>query len=297
MDSPNLVVAHFSAQYLLTIHYDPASIPHSYNETSWRDANSNVQLGPAQSTIDLSSVERLRFLTWVEDGGNVGGISINVLMDTPHDVTLSYATQYYVDVRSSYDSVSGSGWYDKGSTARITASTTSGSWPLAYALSGWTVTPTSGKLGFDNGAWTLTVDRPYVVEAVWNFDVFPVLALIAGISIAIVAVVGIMLAYRRRMFSRGTRPLQPVSKASGVGGEMQICGTCGTRIPKGATFCQKCGAPTTAAERNPLEDKVYDYIVKHEGVISISKASEDLGITAEQLKQASEALKKKGRLA
>jgi predicted transcriptional regulator of viral defense system len=45
-----------------------------------------------------------------------------------------------------------------------------------------------------------------------------------------------------------------------------------------------------------LDDKVYDYIVKHEGVISTSKASSDLGLSVNELKEITERLKKKGLL-
>jgi predicted transcriptional regulator of viral defense system len=62
-------------------------------------------------------------------------------------------------------------------------------------------------------------------------------------------------------------------------------------------FCEKCGAPTIAVRPPSLDDKVYDYIVKHEGVISLSAASAELGISVEMLKEITERLKKQGRLA
>jgi hypothetical protein len=46
-----------------------------------------------------------------------------------------------------------------------------------------------------------------------------------------------------------------------------------------------------------LDDKVYDYIVKHEGVISLSAASAELGIPVDELKEIAERLKNQGRLA
>jgi len=46
-----------------------------------------------------------------------------------------------------------------------------------------------------------------------------------------------------------------------------------------------------------LDDKVYEYIVKHEGVISLSRAARDLGISVERVKEIAEKLKKQGRLA
>lgn len=53
----------------------------------------------------------------------------------------------------------------------------------------------------------------------------------------------------------------------------------------------------TASSVSSIEDKIYDYIVKNEGVISLSKASKELGISVDELNKATENLKKKGRLA
>jgi len=296
MDRPKVVQAHYFAQYLLTIHYDPQSMPHSYNETSWQDANTDVPLGPARPTIDLSSVERLRFVGWVENGNQLPGASIDIHMDKPHDLTLSYMTQYYVEVRSSFGTVSGSGWYDKGAIARITISTTAGYWPITYVLSDWHVIPSTGSLTPENGSYALAVDRPYIVEAVWNFDVIPLFALFGGSALAIVAVIGIAIAYKRGMLGRGLGTRRPSKLAGPLKGGAQICGSCGNRMPKGATFCHKCGAPIVATERLTVEDRVYDYIVKHDGVISLSKASKDLGLSVEEIRKVTENLKKKGRL-
>jgi hypothetical protein len=52
-------------------------------------------------------------------------------------------------------------------------------------------------------------------------------------------------------------------------------------------------APTVQS----LDDKVYDYIVKHEGVISLSTASAELGIPIEELKTITSQLRNQGRLA
>jgi len=44
------------------------------------------------------------------------------------------------------------------------------------------------------------------------------------------------------------------------------------------------------------DDEVFDYIVKHEGAISLSQASEELGISTEELKASIERLKKDGKI-
>jgi ribosomal protein L40E len=221
-------------------------------------------------------------------------------MNEPHKVVLSYDTQYYVDVVSSYGSVSGSGWYDRDGSATITASSSSGTWPLVYAFTGWTVTPPSGKLTKTGDTWTLIVDRPYTVQAQWSMDVFPLLVLIGGISVVVVFAAVAAVAYKRGALTRRRPRQEPTKMKPSVPARM--CPKCGSQLPSGAVFCSKCGTSFEAVARpithpTPLEDKVYDYIVKHEGVISLSKASSDLGITSEELKQATEKLKKEGRLA
>lgn len=298
MDRPKVVKAHYLAQYLLTIQYDPFSIQTDYNETraNWYDAQANVQLGPAPTTIDLSSVERLRFVGWRENDVASSSVSVTVLMDKPHRIVLSYKTQFYVDVRSAYGSVSGSGWYDKGSVAKIAVVGTSGTWPISYRLDGWRVDPSSGKLTGTDDSWILTVDGPYVVEAQWSVDFLPIIELVGAIGVAVALVAaGLIIAHKRGIFSRaGTMPTR--LRPTGIGAT-RVCSSCGSHIPASATFCQKCGTSQVTVGTASLDEKVYDYILKHEGVISLSRASRELGISVEKIKEVSEKLKKEGRLA
>lgn len=301
MYRPQTVSANFLAQYLLAVQYNPVSISSGYNEShaGWYDVNSNVQLGPAPSNVNLSSVERLRFIGWTDDNSTSSNPSYTVVMDQPRTITLSYKTQYYVDVRSPQGSVAGSGWYDRGSTANITATAGSQTWPISYTLSGWQIEPSSGVLTETDHSWSLTVDRPYVVQAEWSYDYLPLVELFGGGGIAVVVVaVAFVLARRRGAFDRA-RPM-PIPPAS-VGAPtapvgMQVCSTCGNLVPNGA-FCEKCGAPMGAPTVQSLDDKVYDYIVKHEGVISLSTASAELGIPIEELKTITSRLRNQGRLA
>jgi hypothetical protein len=288
IDRPKVVTAHFLAQYLVTIQYDPPSIASHYNETraGWYDAGSSVQLGPVPPLVDLSSVERLRFSNWVNNRQMNANFSLRVTLDKPRKIALTYVTQYYVDVKTSHGSVSGSGWYDKGATAKITE-VADASWPVSYTVAGWNLNP-SGRLVKGDVSWSLSVDRPYVVEARWDVDYLPLIVLIGGVSAAVVILVaGVILVRRRRIF-RGAKIVS--------GG--QICKSCGSMIPEGAIFCQKCGTSidTVPPPETSVDDKVYDYIIKHEGVISLSKAASDLGITVEKVKEIAERLKTDGKL-
>jgi hypothetical protein len=300
MSRPETVSADFLAQYLLAVQYNPVSISSGYNEShaGWYDANSNVQLGPAPSTVNLSSVERLSFIGWTDNNSTSPNPSYTVVMDQPRTIILSYKTQYYVDVRSSQGSVAGSGWYDRGSAANISATTGSQTWPISYTLTGWQLQPSSGILTRTDYSWSLTVDRPYVVQAEWSFDYLPLVELFGSGGIAAVAVAVAFVLVRRRGALDRAQPM-PSSAPIGVPTPpvpMQVCSSCGSLVPKG-TFCEKCGAPMEAPTVPSLDDKVYDYIVKHEGVISLSTASADLGVPIEELKTITSRLKNQGRLA
>jgi len=292
MDRPKVVTAHYLPQYLVSITYHPQTILSNYNVTSsgWYDIDSFVQLGPAPNLISVSSVERLRFTNWIDNGVSIQNVSIRVFVDKPHKVVLTYVTQYYVDVQTSHGTVSGSGWYDKGSTAKITE-TTDSSWPIAYTFTGWSPDPSSGKLMKTDDSWSLVVDGPYTVQANWTVDYLPFIE-IAGASAGVVLLAAsVILVHRRRLRGKG-----PQTRKG------RICLTCGNIIPEGVSVCQKCGAsldlqPAQAPVLPPIEQKVYDYIIKHEGVISMSKAASDLGLTLDQLKEITEKLKKEGRLA
>jgi hypothetical protein len=302
MDHPKVETANYEAQYSLTVVYSPPSINSSYNEThaGWYDVGTDVQLGPAPSIINLSTVERLQFIGWVENSSQSTNLSYTVTMSSPRVVTLAYKTQYYVDVRSSYGSVTGSGWYDRGATATITAPTSSGTLPIPYVLTGWILDPATGTLTKTDNSWMLTVNGPYVVQAQWSVDYVPIIELFGGLGVSIAAVVvAVAIAYRRGTLTRGRlRPRKTAPGPQQLAG-MVICGSCGNSVPKGATFCEKCGAsmiPVTTTQVPSLEEKVYDYILKHEGTISFSEASTELGVPVDQLKEITDRLKNQGRL-
>ena len=297
MDRPKTVTASYIVQYLLIVMYSPLSLSSSYNEThaGWYVANSSVQLGPAPSIINLSTVERLQFTGWSENGSVSKNLSYSVLVGGPLNVTLSYTTQYYVDVGSTYGPVSGSGWYDRGATATITSPTSSGTWPVSYTLTGWTVDPPTEALNNTGNSWTLTVNGPYVVQAEWGVDYVPLILLFGGSAVAFTVVgVSAVVVYRRSKRQAETVRAQKTGQA--LSASVIVCGRCGNNVPKGAEFCEKCGAPMAASVEPSMENKVYDYIVKHEGVISLREASTDLGISIDQLKQVTERLKREGRL-
>ena len=294
IDRPKTVQANYLSQYLLTVQYSPVDVAGSYNEThaGWYDTNSDVQLGPAPTIISISPVERLQFTGWSDGGAVSGNISYAVFMGSPRTVTLSYATQYYLDVQSTYGTVSGSGWYNRGATATITGPTSAGTWPISYTLTGWTVDPSSVGIAGGGGSWTVTVNGPYVVQAQWSMDYLPLIILFAVAGTVTTVGVGVVVGYKRGGFSR-RRPqkVPPTPKSPGT-----VCSNCGSSVPLGAEFCDKCRKPVVVTQTSSEDTRVYDYIVNHQGIISLSAASTDLGIPVGRLKEITERLKREGRL-
>jgi hypothetical protein len=212
-------------------------------------------------------------------------------MDMPRNVTLSYTTQYYLNVESIYGTVSGSGWYNQGTTATITGPTSAGTWPITYTLTGWTVNPSTVGIAGQGGTWMVVVNGPYVVQAQWSMNYLPLILLfVAGTLIAVG--VGTAVGYKRGVFT-GHRP-QKVPAIPPIA--VNRCSKCGTNNPFGVELCEKCRTPMGSAHIPTEEEKVYDYIVNHEGVISLSTASGDLGVPVEKLKEITERLKRDGRL-
>ena len=299
MDRPKTVSANYVAQYLLSIVYSPASVVDSYNEThaGWYDANSEVQLGPAPTVLNLNSTERMQFAGWLGNGSDSPNLSYTVLVDQPRNVILSYNAQYYLDVESTYGATTGSGWYKDGATATITAPASAGAWPITYTLTGWTVNPPNEAVNGNGEPWTIIVNAPYVVQAQWSMNYLPLIMLFVAATVAGTGVVGATLGIRRGLFKRPHRTNNPrKSQSTLTSTPSSVCSNCGNTILRPGGFCDKCGSPLGEVEPSAIEDKVYEYIVSHEGVISLSSASAELGIPVNELKKIAERLKTEGRL-
>ena len=88
---------------------------------------------------------------------------------------------------------------------------------------------------------------------------------------------------------------------------VQPCVSCGLNIALGTARCPNCGTPqqipptTTISQRNSMqpqgvERNVLDYILAHNGTISISQASRELTLSPDDLQSAIERLKAAGFL-
>jgi hypothetical protein len=129
-------------------------------------------------------------------------------------------------------------------------------------------------------------------------DMFTITALSVLIIVGFAGIIFLFLRSRKRV---GKPPVERKPVKEGV----QYCKYCGAEISGTDTFCPKCGkslregefrVTTVAMPPTTLDEKVYNYIADHGGVISWKQAAEDLKISVEELQVATERLKKSGKL-
>lgn len=88
---------------------------------------------------------------------------------------------------------------------------------------------------------------------------------------------------------------------------LRSCASCGVNLLPGVVRCPNCGASQVTAQTTPtnphgdqesqeLDKRVYDYIVGHNGTISLSQAERDLSLSPEILEKTLGRLKTSGLL-
>jgi hypothetical protein len=256
-------------------------------------------------------VQRFAWFSWNVDGMTQPGTLVEILMDRPHNVRLMYQTQYYLLVTSALGETTGTGWYVSGQKARFGVAYSGSELFVKHTLAGWRLNSSDVIQILPSTVNEVTMDRPYVIEAQWNTDYSLLWDFIFALVSAVIVFAAVMIIIVKRPGSFGRLRS---SLRSGLGrrkiavpgmtphAPFVPCQKCGARIPSTAEYCHVCGATrvrgqvsaTSGAEK--FDNRVYDYIVKRHGEISLSQASKDLGFSVEEVKLSTERLKKKGRL-
>jgi hypothetical protein len=238
------------------------------------------------------------------------GTSVQIVMDGPHNVRLVYQTQYYLLVTSSLGETTGTGWYVNGQKARYGLTYNVAELLVKHTLASWRLSSSNLVRILPPTETEITVDGPYVIEAQWDTDYTPLWTFIfAFATMVIVAVVVIVVLFKRpgsfgRLGLSLKSRLGRRKKVPDAGrGPLIPCQRCGAGVPSSAERCQSCGAvqvrgyPLGSPDFERLDNRVYDYIAKRHGEISLSQASKDLGLSVDEIKLSTERLKRKGRLA
>ena len=316
MDAPKSVTAKYKAQYRLSLTFDPPEITQRLMipNSTWYDAGQTAALGPVPQIISLpeSSVQRFAFLLWNIDGMTQPGTSAELIMDRPHSVRLIYQTQYYLLVTSSLGEPTGTGWYVSGQKAKFGVTFSGSELLVKHTLAGWQLNSSNVIRTLPPTETEVTMDRPYVIEAQWNTDYTPlwIFVLVLGSGVTAFAAVMIVVFKRpgslRRLSSSlksGLRRRKVTVPGKPPQAPLIPCQKCGAPVSSIAEYCNSCGAVQVRGQTSAthdlaaLDNRVYDYIAKRHGEISLSQASKDLGLSVNEVKLSTERLKRKGRLA
>ena len=128
-------------------------------------------------------------------------------------------------------------------------------------------------------------------------DLFVFIALLIFVIGGFVGILVFFLRSRRVRKARVER--KPVKEG------VEYCKYCGAEISGRDAFCPRCGkglregevkVTTVAMPPTTLDERVYNYVADHGGVISWTQAAKDLKVSVEELQAATERLKKSGKL-
>jgi len=149
----------------------------------------------APEEVQLRDGERLSFRSWKFKLGNLDWERSDDRVLKFYNgwgeiqATAVYAKQYYMKVASEYGQVSGSGWYDEGSWAKVSLEATIVGGPLIrHRFSHW-----AGDASGSDPIISVRMDGPKVVRAVWvedyaNLYAFIIVLAIAAVGAALVLV-------------------------------------------------------------------------------------------------------------
>ena len=206
--------------------------------------------------------------------------------------TAEFKIQHELVVKSEFGDPCGSGWYDEGSLATFSATSPAG-FGIQHIFEGW-----SGDSTSTSPTSTITMNSPKTVVAVWRADYTILIVVILSVVGVSAAAIGFT------AYSRKKRAAAPAASLGVVHPEAAPVGMAAKPLPEAVPSAVKevKEVPTPkiipiAEAAPPLDERVYDYIVEHEGTIALSQAAKDLGITVDELNAAIDRLKSQGRLA
>jgi len=157
------LTARFKTEFYLTVDSaDPLS-----TGQGWYLSGSTAYATVTNSIQSVGPGERLAFHGWGGDATGTGTTSDPMLMNGPKTAAALFGTEYYLEVQSTYGTVTGTGWYSSGATAYATAPSTvpvsSGS---RRTFNGWT----GDASGSGPTSAPIVMDGPKVATANWKLQ-------------------------------------------------------------------------------------------------------------------------------
>jgi len=156
----------------------------------WYKDGASVETPVASEYANGTKGVRYVFEYWTVDQAKTSGNPITILMNRPHNLSIQYQTQYYVDVISESGNPTGSGWFDANSTTNISVTTPQGI-GVQKVFDRW-----EGDNASTSPTLSILVDSPKTLTAVWHDDYTQVY--IAVLIIVAVLVLATFIAVSRK---------------------------------------------------------------------------------------------------
>lgn len=165
-------VASWSRQYYLDIVSDHGTL----SGEGWYDEGGSATFSLANATVTYGDTTRYQFLQWIGTGvGSYTGdqLTQTVTMNNAITETISWRTEYKLDVTSLISTTSGTGWYVDGTDATfgITPTEVSLGDGQRHFFTQWNGTGTGSYDGTDS-TYTVTMSNPITQEAIWHTQYF-----------------------------------------------------------------------------------------------------------------------------
>jgi hypothetical protein len=183
-------------QYYLQVSVDPPGIASPIGE-GWYGEGAPVESAEAEPIIQGPPGARYALESWQLDGLRVQGNPVTFQMTSPHVLLARYRTQYYLTVKSVYDTPRGSDWYDANSTANFSVEPSA---PvigalgfLSYRFDHW-----EGDVSATTPKASVRMDSAKNVIAVWRLDFYYVSLVFLIVLCATLAALFLVLRQRYR---------------------------------------------------------------------------------------------------
>lgn len=158
MDNPRRITANWKTQYRVTV----KSAYGSPVGEDWYDARTIASFS-VSTPIDYGNQTRRVFTGWSGDSASKDPVS-SITVDSPKTLNAIWKKQNYLTVKSAYGEATGTGWYDTGSSATFSASTTLDHGNRTRRVfTGWT-----GDSSSTTPQASITIDSPKLVVAGWK---------------------------------------------------------------------------------------------------------------------------------
>jgi len=182
VSSPASYLAKYRGEFLVSIN-SPYS---SFSGGGWYENGSTVTVSIFETLVDHGNGTRRIFKGWFANDSLVSDRqTFSIVVNGPMTIVAHWSTGYEVSVSSAYGTVSGGGWYEPGSTATITISTTKvGELFTNRVFEGWKV---DWEIVSTSSTYSFTVSRPVSLTASWRTETsLTLVGAIIGIILLIV---------------------------------------------------------------------------------------------------------------